>query len=135
MTPARRSRAASARIGVALVALLLVACGGGNQSGTAGSRYHEPAGAPTATIEISAGNFFFRPDHPTVSAGTVRVQLTEVAGIHDLVFSRVGGFLLEVDPSQTTDAKKIELKPGRYTFYCDIPGHRAAGMEGVLTVQ
>ncbi len=29
----------------------------------------------------------------------------------------------------------LNLKPGTYTFYCTVPGHRAAGMEGKLTVQ
>jgi uncharacterized cupredoxin-like copper-binding protein len=27
------------------------------------------------------------------------------------------------------------LKPGKYTFYCPVPGHRQAGMQGTLTVQ
>jgi uncharacterized cupredoxin-like copper-binding protein len=34
-----------------------------------------------------------------------------------------------------TDAKKIDLKPGEYEFYCDILGHRQQGMEGTLTVE
>ena len=29
----------------------------------------------------------------------------------------------------------VKLKPGTYTFFCQAPGHRAAGMYGTLTVK
>ena len=30
---------------------------------------------------------------------------------------------------------KVTLKPGKYTFYCSVPGHEQAGMKGELTVK
>ena len=29
----------------------------------------------------------------------------------------------------------VNLRPGTYTFYCTLPGHRQAGMQGTLTVR
>jgi plastocyanin len=33
-----------------------------------------------------------------------------------------------------TKSLSLTLKPGTYKFYCSVPGHRMAGMEGTLTV-
>jgi uncharacterized cupredoxin-like copper-binding protein len=34
-----------------------------------------------------------------------------------------------------TSTVSASLKPGTYTFYCSVPGHREGGMEGKLTVE
>ena len=33
-----------------------------------------------------------------------------------------------------TSTDTLTLKPGTYTFYCPVPGHKAGGMKGTLTV-
>jgi plastocyanin len=30
---------------------------------------------------------------------------------------------------------KADLKAGTYTYFCEVPGHEAAGMKGTLTVK
>ena len=44
----------------------------------------------------------------------------EKAGVHL-------GDVSELDPGKTS-ALRIDLKPGNYLLYCDIPGHYMAGM-------
>ena len=47
-----------------------------------------------------------------------------------------GGKTLGQTPVFTGGSKKLtlKLKPGTYKFFCTVPGHRQAGMEGTLTV-
>ena len=33
-----------------------------------------------------------------------------------------------------TSTATATLKPGKYEFYCPVDGHKAAGMQGTLTV-
>ena len=34
-----------------------------------------------------------------------------------------------------TSTVSVNLKPGKYTFYCPVDGHKQAGMKGTLTVK
>jgi plastocyanin len=115
---------------VAVAAMSLVACGGGDDV----KPYVEPKGPPVATLEVSAKNFAFTPDTlESPEAGIIAIELTSTQGIHDFVIEGVPGFAVDVSGGQTA-TNKVELEAGEYTFYCSIPGHRSAGMEGTLTV-
>ncbi len=114
--------------------MLLVACGGGGGGGS-GNAYQQPKGPATETIDIAATNFSFTPDKISAKPGIAKIVLKSNGGIHTLVFDhKVPGFQLEVE-SGSTDAKKVDLKSGKYTFYCDITGHRQQGMVGTITVK
>jgi uncharacterized cupredoxin-like copper-binding protein len=40
-----------------------------------------------------------------------------------------------VQPGGSPSTVSLDLKPGKYTFYCPVDGHRAAGMQGTLLVR
>ena len=118
--------------GGALLVATLVFAGCGSDSG--GTPYVAPTGPAIKTLTISARNFAFTPSALTAPAGILQIDLTNRAGNHDLVIQGLPGFQLEVSGTDTKASGKVLLKKGKYTFYCDIPGHRSAGMEGTLTV-
>jgi plastocyanin len=119
-----------------LLTVGLTACGGGGDDGGGGSAYVPPKGASTETISVHAQNFAFKPDKIAAKPGIATIELTSDGGAHDFVFDDAySGFQLEVAGNGSTDSQKIDLKAGKYTFYCSLPGHRAAGMEGTLTVK
>lgn len=121
-------------VGAAVVVVALVtsaaACGGSGSE----SNYKEPAGPAVATLKVSAGNSWFKPKELEAPAGIVRIRLkNSEAGVHTLVIEDVADFKLQVSGKGATSESKVELTARKYTFYCSIPGHREAGMEGTLT--
>ena len=56
---------------------------------------------------------------------------------HDVTIESSSGQKLGSTPVFEGGSKtlSLELKPGTYKFFCSVPGHRQAGMEGTLTVQ
>ncbi len=127
-------RIATRRIGLSGAALIvgtLVFAGCGSDSGA--TPYVAPTGPAIKTLSISAKNFAFTPSALSAPAGILQIDLTSSAGNHDLVIQGLPGFQLEVS-GDTKASGKVLLKKGKYTFYCDIAGHRSSGMEGTLTV-
>jgi uncharacterized cupredoxin-like copper-binding protein len=77
-------------------------------------------------------------DKKTLSAkaGSVTITLSNASPLeHDVTIAQ-GSAVLGATPKFTGGSKSITLalKPGTYTFYCSVPGHRQAGMEGTLRV-
>ena len=75
----------------------------------------------------------------SATAGPVTISMTNASGIaHNIAIQQgTSGAVLGHTPVTTkgTDTLKLDLKPGTYTFFCEVPGHRAAGMFGTLTVK
>jgi plastocyanin len=72
----------------------------------------------------------------TAKAGQVAVALENSAGlIHNVTFVGINGDKPVVEVAKGTEVGRVTLQPGTVTYYCNIPGHREAGMEGTLTVQ
>ncbi len=116
--------------GLAAAAVLLVAmggCGGGGLPAVAG---------PTRDVlELDATEMRFDPKTIAVAAGRIPVVLHNVGiVVHDLRIDGKPRYLVEAWPGQTGTGT-WELAEGRYEIYCSIPGHRAAGMEGILEVR
>lgn len=101
----------------------------------------EAEGASGGTVKVEAdpsGNLAFTSEKITAKAGKDTIDFTNESPVpHDVVIEDENGKELggtEIT-SEGTETAEVELKPGTYTFFCSVPGHREAGMEGTLTVK
>jgi plastocyanin len=112
---------------------------GQTPSGETGKK--PPAGqvAQTLTNNIAPGtSFAFEKSSLTAKPGPVRLVATNPQAVpHNISLQGPGGLDLhgKTVPKGGSSQVSTKLKPGKYTFYCSVPGHRQAGMEGTLTVK
>ena len=70
------------------------------------------------------------------SKGKVTIKYTNNSGItHDVRIekgSKEFGGTKKI--SKGTATATLTLAPGKYTFFCSVPGHEQAGMKGTLTI-
>jgi uncharacterized cupredoxin-like copper-binding protein len=95
-----------------------------------------PASArSTATINVTAGKpteLKFTLSAKSVKGGKVTFKVTNKGALqHDF---KIGGKVTpKVKPGKTVSLT-VTLKKGKAPYLCTVPGHAAAGMKGVLTV-
>jgi uncharacterized cupredoxin-like copper-binding protein len=114
-------------LGVAAIA----ACGGGSTSSS--------SGAPAGSTQVNVMDFNFKPKDMSVPSGKVVFFLVNSGpSAHDMLIADSTGKTVArsslVQSGDTFTFTIASLAAGKYVFYCDVPGHRAAGMEGTLTV-
>lgn len=101
------------------------------------------ATAQNGALEIDAnpsGQLAYQVSSATASAGALVITSRNAASIpHDIALQQgTSGRVLAVGPTVSNGGVSrisVNLRPGTYTFYCTLPGHRAAGMQGTLTVR
>ncbi|HLN63036.1 MAG TPA: cupredoxin domain-containing protein [Symbiobacteriaceae bacterium] len=101
----------------------------------------EPAAPPAAKLTVVMGRdgaMAFEPPMLTVRRGSV-VELTlvnkDTAQSHSLVIPDLNAKSRQVMPGDTVKLVFTAAKAGSFRFYCDVPGHKDAGMVGAITVQ
>ena len=106
----------------------------------------EPEAAPEAgakgpggTVKLAAdpSAIAFDTTSLTSKPGEVTIDFDNPSAIeHDVVISE-GGKEIAASERVTEGETSVsaDLAPGSYTFFCSVPGHAPAGMEGTLTVK
>jgi plastocyanin len=127
-----------------LVSVPLLACGSASDSSSNGNTRasSEAGGKPsTSTVDFEADwtkTFSYTSDAAAAEAGRVTIAFTNPqARKHDIAIEDPNGKTIgQTGPvAEGADSVVVDLKPGVYTYYCTLPGHRQAGMKGTLTVK
>ena len=92
------------------------------------------AAAPAGNATVSLSEFALTPDSVTIPVGAKLTVTNTGTAMHNLGI--VGTDLVTPDLAAGASAELdvSELEAGLYTMYCEIPGHKEAGMTGDLHV-
>jgi plastocyanin len=140
----------------AIASFVLAACGSSDDTSTAATEVPTNAEATTtnddgtnASANGGGGGTVTIEADPSGALAFTQTKVDAPAGSDTIEFSNSSstGHNVEIEDSSgedvagtdtITDGKTsttADLQPGTYTFYCGVPGHRDAGMEGTITVK
>jgi plastocyanin len=139
-----------------LASLVLIAagCGGddddnGGGGGSSGSSGAESTGSDTGEassgggggatkLKLTAdpdGGLTFDKTELTAKPGKVTITMDNPSDVPHAVEVEGNGVEEETKTlTKGTADVTVDLKAGKYEFYCPVDGHKEAGMEGTLTV-
>jgi plastocyanin len=99
----------------------------------------ESGGASKLSLEANAeGQLAYNTKSLEAKSGTIAIDFTNKSSLpHNVTIESASGEKVGATPTITGSSKtlSVSLKPGTYKFFCSVPGHRQAGMEGTLTVK
>jgi plastocyanin len=98
-----------------------------------------PAAEAGATLKLAADLSAIAYDTKQLSgeAGKVTIEFDNPSPItHDVCIDSPSGQEIGCSQTISEDSTSLSesLKPGKYTFFCSVDGHEAAGMKGTLTI-
>lgn len=122
---------------------VLAACNGGGAEPDDAAGGADPAevengqatdGETVTVRSVTIGPFEGVPE--TVPAGevTFRLEQEDPDAPHDFRIEELDEGTDVLDEGET-DEFTVDLESGTYTYYCSVPGHREAGMEGELEAE
>jgi plastocyanin len=104
----------------------------------------QPAKGPpvvekSGTLTIAAdptGALAYVTDKATAKPGPAKFVMPNKSPIqHNIAIKGAATGAGPIVGSGGTSTFTANLKPGTYTFFCEVPGHEAGGMKGTLTVK
>jgi plastocyanin len=144
------------RILIALLmtgSLALAACGGSDNSssssgsssgssssGSSSGSSSSSGGGGGSNLKLDAdpsGQLKFTVDSLSAKSGNVTLTMDNPSDVPHAIAVEGNGVDKDgkVVNKGGTSTVSADLKPGTYTFYCPVDGHKAAGMKGTLTVK
>jgi plastocyanin len=116
--------------------------GGQPQPAGGGKQQPAPPATGAASLDVSTpsdGSLVFDPDGLDAKPGSLTITYSNPSPVqHSLAVESADGSVLgetQIFSGGEQEVTINDLTPGEYVFFCTVPGHREAGMEGDLTVQ
>ena len=95
------------------------------------------AGSTTLKLDAAKASLAYNKKVLKAKAGKVTIVMTNMSAVfqHNVAIKGNGVKVKgKVVGRGGTSKVSVRLKPGKYTFYCTVPGHEAGGMKGTLIV-